>query len=162
MNDKGFPTLIRDQKPGITYVQNAQEFINYLKTVDPKLNITEDEALRTYEMGLSGVQSADDLHVYWINSGSEIDPFNYYETTKEFADVIASKEIPSLNKLLDNFVNNNNALHLIPNVFSGVVNTFVEKLGISTEAAVVLFLLYEGAQYGLAPFTSGATLALPG
>ena len=100
------------------------------------------------------------MNVYWINSGSDLDYAHYFETTKDFAEHILSGEEPALTDLFNQYVNGES--FSIPFSLEGAVQSFANALGISAEAAFVLFLLYEGAQWGLAIPTGGLSLAAPG
>ena len=162
LNDQGYSFIIADQNPDMVVVHNASEFIEHVKSIDPTIPVTEENALRLYESTIVGSPQPAEMKVYWVNSGSPIDQYHYYETSQEFVEHIASNQEPALTEYYQRYASQD----MNPSSFSTTSNELIQalakRLGISMAEAAVIFALYEAAQYGLAVPTQGASLLLPG
>ena len=162
LNDQRYNFIIAEQNPNITIVHNAQEFIDYVKGINPYVVINDEAAaLRVYESSLVGTPDPSEMGVYWVNSGSDLDYYHFFETSQQFADYIINGEEPALTDLFNRYVNGATSFS-IPFELQSAVDAFSKNLGISSQAALVLFLIYEAAQYGLAAPTGGLSMLLPG
>ena len=122
---------------------------------------SEQDALRVYESTITGTPDPSEMGVYWVNSGSNLDCYHFFETSQEFANYIVSGQEPALTDFFNRYTNGETSFS-IPLAIHSAVESLADKLGISVSAAFVLFLLYEGAQYGLSIPTGGLSLLAPG
>ena len=163
LNDQGYSFIIADQNPDMVVVHNASEFIEHVKSVDPTIPITEENALRLYESTIVGSPQPAEMKVYWVNSGSPIDQYHYYETAQEFVDHIASNQEPELTEYYQRYstqeINTTSSFSAKTNF---LIQQLAKRLGIDVAEAAVIFALYEAAQYGLSIPTQGLSMLLPG
>lgn len=157
LKNMGQRIIIADQYPNITFVHNAQEFVDYVKSINPYIKITPETALDFYEKNvLTTPVIPEDINVYWINSGAEWD-WEYYQTTNDFINKIVSGENEELTFAFNQFANGTS----LGDMINGSIGEIATALGISTGGAVAIWALYEVAKWGFGLTTGVPTYALP-
>lgn len=161
--EKNYNFFIGEWHKDVKVVHSAEEFTEAVEDlIGAKLNFAD--AKRVY---LSGVNlPAADRSIIWPELEQEtagIIPVRYFETYGDMMNYVMSGEDKLLTGYYNEFAENYGKDFGININFSKTfVETIANTLGVSTATAGTLFLVYELAQYGLAPATGGASLLLPG
>ena len=161
--EENYNFFIGEWHKDVKVVHSAEEFTEAVEDlIGAKLNFAD--AKRVYLSGLN--TPAADRSIVWPELEQEtagINPVKYFETYGDMMNYVMSGEDKLLTGYYNEFAENyGKDLGIDINFSKNFVENIANTLGVSTTTAGALFLVYELAQYGLAPATGGASLLLPG
>ena len=162
--------FIKSRHPEVQIVHSAKEFCEAVKSVNPTANITEENAELFYYNNLVRTRTrGEERNIVWPEAEANITyedgALHYFENEQQFADYLMQGTDSALQLYYSQFVQSNGDLSLFGQIQRAFNNSAIsetlKKAGITGTGAMILFCLYEAAQYGLAVPTYGASLALP-
>ena len=160
--EHNFRFFVASNHPDTIIVHSAEEYVEAVRNINPFADINVSNAADFYQRyaTVGPMSGAIEQPVLWPEADSML---HYFETNEALANYIISGQDPNLTSYYQEFAarsGSSDSYALIQN--SGLTNQIASALGVSTEAAIVIFCLYELVQYGLAIPTGGASLVLPG
>ena len=159
--------VVGSAHPEITVVHSAEEYAEFLRDSAYK-DIPIEDAEEFYVRNVTSLRGIDRT-VIWPEVEAKLPeeyiPVRYYENEQELANAIANGEDKELSYYFYQYAENQAKGNIFDRIANAYNNSgypeYMEKIGIGGTGALVLFCLYEAAQYSLAIPTGGASLALP-
>lgn len=155
--EKNYNFLVGELHEDIEIVHSAQEFAD-------ATGVSVDKAESVYLQTVGGTIRPYERTIVWPEKHEDWD-LRYFGTVSELMKYVVSGADPELSDYYTKFGENYGKSFFDNFNIASIVDSakaLGEQLGIATDVAVVLFIIYEGAQYGLAPLTGGTSLLFPG
>ena len=160
-NQYGYVIGSRHQE--IQIVHSAEEYVDAVHAMNPYAPVNTENAMTFYQNHMSTFfNHPTQASIIWPEGDDRV---HFFETEQDLATHIASGENQELNMYYQRFIQDGGNLSLFDRIGKIYERSdyaeFMNKLGIGGTGALVIFCLYEAAQYGLAAPTGGLSLALP-
>ncbi len=156
--ERDYRFFVASRHSDVMVVHSAQDYANAINNINPSLHLTAEtaEAFCLRQPTVGPVTQA----VVWPEADTSI---RFFENEAELANYVISGEDQALNDYYYNFINMGESQGLFGSLGNtSLFNQFCQTLGVSGTGGIVLFCLYEIAQYGLAGPTGGLSLLAPG
>ena len=160
--EQDYNYVIASRHPDQIVVHSAEDFVQAVKEINPMAPVTVENAEFFYQQQNSTPLRGIERPIIWPEGDTSI---HFFENEQALANYIAEGGNPELNMYYNQFIQNGGNMSLLGQIERLYERSdyaeFMNKIGMGGAGAVMLFCLYEAAQYTLAAPTGGLTLALP-